>query len=235
MTLHGVYREIKKSGDVDQRLVEHILEDDHAALQGRQFGKARHRGFDRFLAHQHLHGVGTGRVGDVRGGIDRFGRAHRPSAQQVERAVMGYPKQPGSKRRLLLHVFQLKVFQLKVFPLNVTQRSKGPDHCVLHDVLAVDHRSHQTRAIAMQFGPQLLGQSEKLRPAVALQRLRLCAQSAKPSIIVTPVSPVSPKANPSACVGSSSTATKLSPKTLGGIGAPKRATNASGLMSMACA
>src|ERR1700676_4987961 len=130
------------------------------------------------------------------------------------------PEQPGSKRRHLLHI---------------PERREPPDERVLHDVLAVDDRSHETRAIAVQLGPQLAGQGEDLRPAVAVQRLRSCAQSANPSIIVTPVSPDSPKAKPSACVGSSSTATTFSPKTLGGIGAPKRATNASGSMSMACA
>ena len=104
MALHGVDREIEQSGDLDQRLVEHVLQDDDAALEDGKLRKARHRGLDRFLAHQHLHGVRAGLVGDVRGRLDRFGHAHRPAAQQVEGAVVGDPEQPGSKRRRLLQI-----------------------------------------------------------------------------------------------------------------------------------
>jgi hypothetical protein len=67
----------------------------------------------------------------------------RPAAQQVEGAVVGYPEQPGSKRRRLLQALQ---------------RHESPDERVLHDVLAVDDRSHETRAIAVQLGPQLAAQ-----------------------------------------------------------------------------
>src|SRR5260370_2049110 len=169
-------------------------------------------------AHKHLHGVRAGRVGDIRGGVDRFGHAHRPAAQQVEGAVMGDPEQPGSKRRRLLQALFLKLLQ----------RHESPDERVLHDVLAVDDRSHETLAIAVQFGPQLAGQGEELRLAVAVQRLRSCAQSANLSIIATPLSPDSPQAKPSADVVSATTATTFSPKSLRGIRAPKRATNASG-------
>jgi hypothetical protein len=223
--LHGIDREVEESGDLFQRLVEHVLQDDDAPLYGWEFRKARHSGLDRFLAHQHLHRVRAGGICDIRGGIDRLSHAHGAAAQQIEGAIMRDPEQPGSKRRHLLQALQLKVLQ----------RHQSPGERVLHDVLAVDDRSHETRAIAVQLGPQLAGQSDELRPAVSVQRLRSCAQSANPSIIVTPLSPVSPKAKPLTCVGSSSTATTFSPKALGGIGAPKRATNASGSMSMACA
>ena len=218
MALHGVDREVEEGGDLDQRLVEHVLQDDDAPLERGELRKARHRGLDRFLAHQHLHGVRAGRVGDIRGGVDRFGHAHRPAAQQVEGAVMGDPEQPGSKRRRLLQVLQ---------------RRESPNERVLHDVLAVDDRSHETRAIAVQLGPQLAGQGEEPRPAFVVQRGPSCAQAAAPSSIVTPVSPLSPKAKPSAYFGSSSTETTFSPNSRGGIGAPKRARNSSRLMLMA--
>jgi len=104
VALHGVDREIEESGDLRELLVEDVFQDDDAALQGRELRKARHRGLDRFLAHQHLHGVRAGRVGDLRGGVDRLSHAHRPAAQQVEGAVVGNPEQPGSKRRRLLRV-----------------------------------------------------------------------------------------------------------------------------------
>src|SRR5260370_42010187 len=125
---------------------------------------------------------------------------------------MGDPKQPGSKRRHLLQILQ---------------RHESPDQRVLHDVLAVDDRSHQTRAVAVQLGPQFVGQREKLRPAVAIKRGPCCAQTAAPSSIVTPVSPLSPKAKTSAYLGSSSTETTFSPNSRGGIVAPQRAKNSS--------
>ena len=68
---------------------------------------------------------------------------------------MSNPEQPGSKRRRLLQILQ---------------RHESPDERVLHDVLAVDDRSHETRAVTVQIGPQLAGQSEELRPAVPVQR-----------------------------------------------------------------
>src|SRR4030095_5559853 len=122
------------------------------------------------------------------------------------------PEQPGSKRRRLFQILQ---------------RHGSPEQRVLQDILAVDHRSHQTRAIAVQFGLQLAGQREQLRLAVAAQRRPICTHAAAPSSTVIPVSPLSPKAKPSAYFGSSSTETTFSPNSRGGIGAPKRARNAS--------
>src|ERR1700722_3756875 len=133
---------------------------------------------------------------------------------------MSNPEQPGSKRWRLLEILQ---------------RHESPDERVLHDVLAVDDRSHQTRAVTVQIGPQFAGQGEELGPAIPVQRGSSWAQAAAASSIVTPVSPLSPKAKPSAYFGSSSTETTLSPNSRGGIGAPKRATNSSGFMPMACA
>src|SRR6202011_6022110 len=132
---------------------------------------------------------------------------------------VGDPEQPWSKRRRLLQALFLKLLQ----------RHESADERVLHDVLAVDDRSHETRAIAMQFGPQRVGQSEELRPAVAVRRGTSRAQAAAPSSMVTPVSPLSPKAKPSAYFGSSSTETTFSPNSRGGIGAPKRARYCSGV------
>ena len=51
---------------------------------------------------------------------------------------MGDPEQPGSKRRRLLQILQ---------------RHESPEQSVLHDVLAVDDRSHEAGAIAVQLGP----------------------------------------------------------------------------------
>ena len=65
MALHGIDREVEESGDLDQLLVEHVLQDEDAALHGGKLGKTRHRGLDRFLTHQRLHGVRAGRVGNM--------------------------------------------------------------------------------------------------------------------------------------------------------------------------
>ncbi len=92
MALHGVDREVEESGDLRQLFVEHVLQDDDAALQGGKLRKARHRGLDRFPAHQHLHGVRVGLVDDIGGGVDRLSDAHRPAAQQVQRTVVGDPE-----------------------------------------------------------------------------------------------------------------------------------------------
>src|SRR5260221_10866595 len=136
---------------------------------------------------------------------------------------MGDPEQPRSKRRRLLQALLLKLLQ----------RHEGADQRVLNHVLSVDNRSHETRAITMQLGLQLAGQSEELRLAVAVRRWPCCAQAAAPSSIVIPVSPLSPKAKPSAYFGSFSTDTTFSPNSRGGIGAPKRARNSSRLTPMA--
>ena len=89
--------------------------------------------------------TGSGLAGSATsdGSLDRFGHAHRAAAQQVERAVVRDAEQPGPKRRRL--------------PSKLVQRHEGPGERVLHDILAVDDRSHQARAIAVQLGPQLAG------------------------------------------------------------------------------
>jgi hypothetical protein len=102
MALHGVDREVEQRGDLRQLFVEHVLQDDDAALHGGKLRKARHRGPDRFPAHQHFHRVRAGLVDDIRGGFDRLSPADRPAAQQVERAVMGDPEQPGAHWRVVL-------------------------------------------------------------------------------------------------------------------------------------
>ena len=66
---------------------------------------------------------------------------------------MGDPEQPGPKRRRLVQVLQSR---------------DGPQERVLHDVLAVDYRPHETRAVAVQLGPQLAGQGEEPCPAVGV-------------------------------------------------------------------
>src|SRR5277367_3919754 len=113
-------------------------------------------------------------------------------------------EQPGSKRRSFLKIFQ---------------RHESADERVLHDVLAVDDRSHETRAVAVQIGPQLTGQSEELLPAVLVHRKPFQAQAAT-SRIVTSVPPLTPKPTPSAFFGSPSTKTTFSPNSRALIGAP---------------
>src|SRR5438046_2708991 len=96
MALHGVDREVEERSYLGQLLVEHILQDDDAALHGGKFGKARHGGLDRFLPHQRLYGVGVRLIGDIDGGLDRFGPPHGAAAQQIESAVVGDPEQPAA-------------------------------------------------------------------------------------------------------------------------------------------
>lgn len=65
MPFYGVDREVEQGGDLRQRLVEHVLQDDDAALRNAELQEARYRSLDRFLAHQHLHGIGACRISDV--------------------------------------------------------------------------------------------------------------------------------------------------------------------------
>jgi hypothetical protein len=65
------------------------------------------------------------RSGRRRRFLTKFARCAEGRARGV-----GYPEQPGSKRRRLLEVLQ---------------RHESPDERILHDVLAVDDRSHETR------------------------------------------------------------------------------------------
>jgi hypothetical protein len=39
--------------------------------------------------------------------------------------------------------------------------SEGPDEGVLHYILALDHRAHQARAVAVKLGPQLIGKRQE--------------------------------------------------------------------------
>ena len=63
--------------------------------------------------------------------------------KQVERAVVGDPEQPGAQWRALLQL---------------VQRDEGAGESVLHHILAVDHRAHQPRAVAVKLRPQLFGE-----------------------------------------------------------------------------
>jgi hypothetical protein len=149
MAFHRVNGEIEEGSNLYQRLVEHVLQDNDTALGGGKLRKARHRGFDRLLAHQHLQRVGLGRVGNIRGSINRFSHSDLAAAQQVERAVMSNSEKPRSKRRRLLKILQ---------------RHERSDERILHDVLAVDDRSHEACAVTVQIGPQVAGHSEELVP-----------------------------------------------------------------------
>ena len=79
--------------------------------------------------------------------LDRLGRADRAAAQQVQRAVVGDPEQPGAKRRGLLQL---------------VEGDEGPGEGVLHHILALDHRAHQARAVAVKLRPQLIGERQEL-------------------------------------------------------------------------
>ena len=127
-------------------MVEHVLEDDHAALGGRQLDEARHRHADRFLAHQGLQRIGRLGIGRVLGGLDRLGGAHGSAAQQVEGLVVGDAEQPGAQGRGGL------------------QRIEGGEALgdgVLHHVLAVDHRAGQAGAVAVKVGAQFGDEGEE--------------------------------------------------------------------------
>ena len=141
MSLHRVDREVEHGGDLFQGLVEHVLEDHHTALHGRKLHEPRHRRFDRLSPHQHLHRIWALRVGDLVGG-----RADRAAAQKVERAVVGDPEQPGAQWR---HLLQL------------VNGDEGPGEGVLHHILALDHRAHQARAVAVKLRPQLIGKRQE--------------------------------------------------------------------------
>ncbi len=140
MGLHRIDREVEHGGDLLQGLIEHVLEDHHAALHGRKLYEPRHRGFDRLPSHHHLHRIWALRIGDLVGRLDGLGRADRAAAQQVQRAVVGDPEQPGAQRRGLLQF---------------VQGDEGPSEGVLHHILAIDHRAHQARAVAVKLRPQL--------------------------------------------------------------------------------
>ena len=147
MSLYRVDREVEHGGDLFQGLVEHVLEDHHAALHGRKLHEPRHRCFDRLPSHQHLHGIWALRIGDLVGRLDGLGSADRAAAQEVERAVVGDPEQPGAHWRGLLQL---------------VERDEGPGEGVLHHVLAVDHRAHQASAVAVKLRPELVGERQKL-------------------------------------------------------------------------
>ncbi len=151
--LDGIDRQVEQIGNVLQRFIKHVLEDDDTALHERKLRKTRYRRLDRFLTHQDLHRVRAGFVGDIGSGFDRIGLAHGPAAQDIERAVMRDPKQPRPKLR---HVSDL------------VERRQRPGHRVLHDVLTVDHRTHQPRAVTMQLGAEFGRQGHQLRPRIAI-------------------------------------------------------------------
>ena len=220
MSLHRIDREIEHGGDFFQRLVEHVLEDHYAALHGRKLCEPRHRCFDRLPPHHHLHRIWNFRIGDLMGRLDGLGRADRAAAQEIERTVVGDAEQPGAHWRALLQL---------------VERDEGAGESVLHHIFAVDHRAHQPRAVAVKLRPQLFDERQELCVA---RRWRLVGwrgwvQAAAPSRTVIPVSPLRPKAMPSAYFGSSSSETTFSPNSRGGSGAPKRARNSSGFMPMA--
>ena len=79
------------------------------------------------------------------GRLDGLGRADRAAAQQVKR-VVGDPEQPGAQWRRLLQL---------------VHGDQGPGEGVLHHILALDHRAHQARAVAVKLGPQLIGKRQE--------------------------------------------------------------------------
>jgi hypothetical protein len=55
-------------------------------------------------------------------------------------------EQPGAQGRHLLQLIH---------------GEEGPDEGVLHHILALDHRAHQARAVAVKLGPQLIGKCQE--------------------------------------------------------------------------
>ena len=65
---------------------------------------------------------------------------------------------------------------------------EGPGEGVLHHILAVDHRAHQPRAVAVKLRPQLAGERQELRPGapwaarMGLRSSRLSLEDRDPGI-----------------------------------------------------
>ena len=85
------------------------------------------------------------------GRLDWLGRADGAAAKEIERTVVRNAEQPGAQRRCLLQL---------------VERDQGSGEGVLHHILAVDHRAHQARAIAVKLRPQCVGERPELRLAL---------------------------------------------------------------------
>jgi hypothetical protein len=135
--------------DLVDRMLEHVLQDDAAALRRRQGEERRDRGAHCLLARDDVIGLERVRVGDVEGGVERLARAPSLVAPVVDRAVMGDAKQPWPQQRQLLQLRQLEA---------------GARQGLLDHVLAVADRARHPCAIAQQFGTDVIDEGKELAP-----------------------------------------------------------------------
>ena len=135
--------------DLVDRMLEHVLQDDAAALRRRQGEERRDRGAHRLLARDDVVRLERDRVGDVERGIERLARAQRLVAPVVDRAVVSDAKQPWPQQRQLLQLRQLEA---------------GARQRLLDHVLAVGDRARHSRAVAQQLGTNVVDEGEELAP-----------------------------------------------------------------------
>jgi hypothetical protein len=86
-------------------------------------------------------------------GLDRLSCSDGFAAQHIQCAVVGNPKKPSAKWGR--------------FGQSIESDERF-GKCVLHNVLALDHRPHQTRTITVKLRPQLSSQGEKLSPPLGV-------------------------------------------------------------------
>jgi len=153
MRFHRVNREIEQYGDLGERLIQNVLQNNHAALENRELGKARYRGPHRFLTHQLLHRIGVCLVDDIVCSLYRLGCSDSFAAQHIQCAVVGNPKKPSAKWGR--------------FGQSIESDERFGKR-VLHNVLALDHRTHETRTIAVKLRPQRSSQGDKLSPPLGV-------------------------------------------------------------------
>jgi len=105
---------------------------------------------DRLLAGQTVLRIGLDAGHVVGGVVERLAHAAVVAAQMVDGAMVGDAEQPRAQRG---HARQ------------VGQQVVGACQCVLHDVLAVDHRTGHACAVAVQFRAQVGHQRQELPTA----------------------------------------------------------------------
>ena len=95
MSLHRVDGEVERIGDFLQGQIEDVFENDGASLHDRKLREPLDRGFDRLLPHQRFDRIRTRGIDNFVGGLNGLGCPDCAAPQQIERAVVGDPKQPG--------------------------------------------------------------------------------------------------------------------------------------------
>ena len=135
-----------------ERVAEHVLQDDRAPLRHRQREKARER-----RAHDRRIGLvlEPGDLVDLGVQVDVFVAV---ALQEIDRRVVRDAKQPGAQRRHLG---------------GEAQRVERLGERVLDDVLALDDRAGEARAVAMQLGAHAVDHGQELLARIGEGRRRL--------------------------------------------------------------